>query len=67
MNPILILEYQSVIKENRGHWRNGLFYEPKFVQGIYCINLNHLARLVSEKTEKKKKLKMSHIKRHRTQ
>lgn len=24
-----------------------------FVQGIYSVNLNHLARLVSEKTEKK--------------
>lgn len=54
MNPILILEYQSLIKENRGHWRNGSFYEHMFVQGIYSVNLNHLARLVSEKTEKKK-------------
>lgn len=32
MNPILILEYQSLIKENRGHWRNGSFYEHMFVQ-----------------------------------
>lgn len=53
MNPILISEYKSLIKENRGHWRNGSFYELKFVQGIYSINLNHLTRLVSEKTEKK--------------
>ena len=60
-------EYKSLIKENREmvHWRNGSFYELKFVQGIHSINLNHLTRLVSEKTEKK--LKMSHVKSHRIQ